>query len=656
MNFPCGWEILLSLWIQVVFVPGIHCKDGTVSHLSREDLLLFKDEQDPKCFTRTEEDFTCFIETQDNRTYDILYKFDIEEKRCDMSVQRTDEGTFLHICSFPDSDVFLYEGIHLKVVERNTNTNNNTNTNTNTTLCSRTVSVEDHLLLDPPFNVSLHQNDQAGQLQVSWHTKMPKYCEDKVHYMIRYSSKGLGEKTKEGKGKWDDTVVTLVPGEEVEVQVTVKCAFNEDAGHWSRWSSPVQAVAPQSADDIYLLCFTSDLQNIICQWNGSRNSVENEYKLFYRMSSSGPLGWTEWTQCPADRQFTDRCSFHGDESRKVRVKLSNTPAPLSRTFFTQEFTLNKSIKTSPPAHLSGALNQDKLCLKWQAPLLSLSAHLQYEVGYQIRGGEAWMTVSLKGPEPDTCIAVPSGSQYSVKVRAKPHGSIYSGPWSDWSDVLTGVTPTDKGTWLLLCIPVMMMITAIILISLFSTYLRKLKLYFWPPVPNLDKVLQSFLTEINTQKWDPPVSVKECSDDTTASVVEVMSEDDISDLGKPLEESSQVLLAEGSCSSREQVKGSPGTRPETFPDYVTLNRDSVILCPKGNKYVYEQVGEKRDPEVSGELLQTHHCTDTSVYVQPCVPVDFLNHSYLPLAESADKFDCMITAARGPGNLYTNFPCS
>ncbi|KAM7388149.1 hypothetical protein PAMP_024347 [Pampus punctatissimus] len=605
-----------------------------------------KDEQDPKCFTQTEEDFTCFIETQDNRTYDILYNFDIEEKRCHMSVQRTDEGTFLHICSFPDSDVFWYVGIYLKVVERNTNT----------TLCSRTVFVEDHLILDPPFNVSLHQNDQAGQLQVSWHTKVSKYCEDKVQYMIRYSSKGLGEKTKEGKKKWDDTLVTLVPGEEVQVQVTVKCASNEDTGHWSRWSSPVQAVAPQSADDIYLLCYTSDLQNIICQWNGSRHSVQNEYKLFYKMSSSGALGWTEWAECPADREFTTRCSFHGDESRKVRVKLSNTPAPLSRTFFTQEFTLNKSIKTSPPAHLSGALNEDKLCLKWQAPLLSLSAHLQYEVGYQIRGGEAWMTVSLKGPEPDTCIAVPLGIQYSVKVRAKPHGSIYSGHWSDWSDVLTGVTPTDKVTWLLLCIPVMMMITAIILISLFSTYLRKLKQYFWPPVPNLDKVLQSFLTEINRQKWDPPVTVKQCSEDTTASVVEVMSEDDMSDLGKPLEESTQVLLAEGTYSSREQAKGSPGTRPETFPDYVTLNRDSVILFPKGNKYVYEQVGEKRESEVSGELLQTHHCTDMSVYVQPCLPSDFLNHSYLPLAEPADKFNRMIIAARVPGNLYTNFPCS
>lgn len=29
---------------------------------------------------------------------------------------------------------------------------------------------------------------------------------------------------------------------------------------------------------------------------------------------------------------------------------------------------------------------------------------------------------------------------------------------------------------------------------------KLKLYFWPPVPNLDKVLQGYLVEMKGQGW------------------------------------------------------------------------------------------------------------------------------------------------------------
>lgn len=52
-------------------------------------------------------------------------------------------------------------------------------------------------------------------------------------------------------------------------------------------------------------------------------------------------------------------------------------------------------------------------------------------------------VSLKGPETGICVDVPLGSQYSVKIRAKPIGTIYSGHWSDWSDVLTGDTPADR---------------------------------------------------------------------------------------------------------------------------------------------------------------------------------------------------------------------
>lgn len=55
------------------------------------------------------------------------------------------------------------------------------------------------------------------------------------------------------------------------------------------------------------------------------------------------------------------------------------------------------------------------------------------------------TVFLKGPETGACLEVPTGSQYSVKIRAKPNGFIYSGHWSDWSDVLTGETPADAGT-------------------------------------------------------------------------------------------------------------------------------------------------------------------------------------------------------------------
>lgn len=47
------------------------------------------------------------------------------------------------------------------------------------------------------------------------------------------------------------------------------------------------------------------------------------------------------------------------------------------------------VRASPPSHLSRGWRRNKLCLKWEAPLPILFAHLQYEVCYQIRGTDAW---------------------------------------------------------------------------------------------------------------------------------------------------------------------------------------------------------------------------------------------------------------------------
>lgn len=47
------------------------------------------------------------------------------------------------------------------------------------------------------------------------------------------------------------------------------------------------------------------------------------------------------------------------------------------------------VRTFPPSHLSRGWRRNNLCLKWEAPLPILFAHLQYEVCYQIRGTDAW---------------------------------------------------------------------------------------------------------------------------------------------------------------------------------------------------------------------------------------------------------------------------
>lgn len=158
--------------------------------------------------------------------------------------------------------------------------------------------------------------------------------------------------------------------------------------------------------------------------------------------------WSDWAECRTEGNVTDLCRFRGHGSGEFKVKLCSDPSRLSRTFYTPTLTMNKigkrvcfsspfmdfrslfwsywlnnctfltgtvryldrhchmngtagacvlkilvfcfKVKTSPPSQRSRWWKRNKLCLKWDAPLPTLYAHLQYEVCYQIRGTDAVM--------------------------------------------------------------------------------------------------------------------------------------------------------------------------------------------------------------------------------------------------------------------------
>ncbi|XP_041704509.2 thrombopoietin receptor [Coregonus clupeaformis] len=626
----CVWLWTTACWVDVL---GQGTRAGAVPHLSNKDVLLLADDADPKCFTRTQYDFTCFWETPGNNSYDFFYSNDDgEEKRCNLTLQRTEErGAVLHVCSFPPSDVFLFIFTHIRVLE----------SSSNYTLYARTVSVEDQVLLDPPVNVSLHPTGQTGQFQVAWHT--PREWENNMQYGIRYSSQSLRERTELIKPVRSPihSLVSLAPGEVVSVQLRVKpigYSEKETSGHWSDWSVPKTAMVPQSAADISLLCHTSDLQNITCQWNGQAYR-DDTYTIYYTLGPSESEGWRECTQ---NENTSYHCSFHGAESSEIRVKLSAGPATSRRTFYTEPFRLNNSIQTAPPGRLRGQWEGGRLRLKWDIPLLALSVHLMYQLCYQPREETVWKLVTLQGPETSSCLDIQTGVQYYIQVRARPNGSVYAGYWSDWSPRLTVDTPSDLGA-LIPCIPLMMLIVSVVFISMFSRYLTKLKQYLWPPVPNLDKVLHGFLTDINGQN-DPPFNIKQCSEETPACVVEIMSEREAPGRGMLPREFSLLLSPEQDTSGGEE-ESPPTLFLEVSPDYVTLTTDDVIPRLRGNEYVYDgEVGaESQSLGVGGEevLQERCHCsfTRSSSFPSSSSITDILNRSYLLLAEQPIKrLDC------------------
>ncbi|XP_072294160.1 thrombopoietin receptor [Eucyclogobius newberryi] len=670
-----GW---VALWTLVVFTSGTSRQE--TANLSEEDDLHLKD-QNPTCFTQMldgiAKNFTCFIKTRENSSYDFFYTIDNPPRRtkCEVQVQRSEDGGFVHACTFPQSDIFMFEYIPLEVLDRAQNCS----------LFARTVSVEDNILPEPPSDISITKNEKVGELQVSWKTK----CVFTLYYKIKVSSEYMKEEIQQvcakssnlnflhwpmfksksvvdmftnvtdecsfekGRNKLSETLVGLVPGEDVKVQVSVRCSPSQTTGHWSHWSEHVQAVAPQSAEDISLKCYTQDLVNTLCQWDhGSISNINADYKLFYQMGLSEGQGWTKWTECFPEMNWTGRCGFHGDVHNKLRVKLCSPLAPLNRTFYAEDFKLNNIIKTPAPRQLKQD-EMDKLCVTWECPLPALASHLQYETSYKPSAEKHWMTVSSDGPETAVCLKVSWSGQISVKVRAKPHGEVYSGQWSDWSDVLTGEVPAQSRIlWLIQCSPILLLVFAVIFISLFYKYFRKLKQYFWPPVPNLDKVLQEFLSDLNKHKWDDPATAKHFYAETISSVVEVVSK--VYDPGSEgSSEKSGGLLSSTNTSCSSVGRGNSSLDAELCPDYVALNRNNVIVCSKENSYIYEEHKE----EDTSAVIQQHspHCSEYSLPSDDFLGVsDFLNHSYLLLA--TDNLECKENKQRGRGNIYTNMPCN
>lgn len=131
--------------------------------------------------------------------------------------------------------------------------------------------------------------------------------------------------------------------------------------------------------------------------------------------------------------------------------------------------------------------------------------------------------------------------------------------------------------------------------------------------------------------DPPPLAKQSAEETVPSVVEVLSEDE----DKPPEASVLLLLpVDRRPTGRQQLDGSPGT--DGFPDYVTLSTDFLIQSPKENPYIYEC-------ETGGRMAKAESCRERS---------DFVNRSYVPVAEPADTSDFKSAAGEVSGNLYSN----
>ncbi|XP_061095724.1 thrombopoietin receptor [Conger conger] len=625
------WKIYIWTQAQICFGSGLGSVSGSISQLSKKDIVLLAADEDPKCFTRTQYELTCFWEESNNKSYNFFYSIEDEEKLCSLTQQKLENTTVVHVCSFPSEDVYLFIVIDIRVVE----------TSTNITIYHRNISVEDQVLLYPPTNVSLYVTEEAGQLQVTW--SMPAEWRERVLYELKYSSSSLEQKTEPVKSTKSLVyrLNSVVPGKVCNVQMRVIPDGYGFRGHWSDWSHPTMAMVPQSAGDIDLVCHTSDLHNIQCQWNEQTSGESSNYKLFYKLCPRTSGHWRECTR----RETATQCVFPGEESGAICVNIADR-GPHARLFYSKPFRMNDSVKTGPPRKLRAETEGGRLCLQWDPPLHDLSRFLMYEIRYCLQGECQWKLVTLQSSETNTCLDFQAGSQYAMQIRAKPDESTYSGFWSDWSSTLKVNVPSNIATVLVACVPFVVFFIPVLLFATFSKHFRKMKQHLWPPVPNLDKVMEGFLTHINQNCQNPSFNIKQCYDDTITSVVEIVSEKETMLSEKIQREPVTKCLSDPESDEGETAEERVEIL-ESSQDYVTLNSESLTPCLWGNEYVYDQ---RKTLSTGEEVLQMRcHCSSAMTSSFPS-STDIFNQSYLLL--SGQPKAPLLKKTAGATNQYTN----
>ncbi|XP_041133456.1 thrombopoietin receptor isoform X1 [Polyodon spathula] len=611
----------------------------------REVIALLADDKDPKCFTRVDRDLTCFWKDSSNTSYDFYYEYEgeEEEKKCTLTHQSVDPATVLHVCSFPPEDVYLFVQAHIKVTE----------SGTNNTVHERVLNVENQVLLDPPTDVSVSLNGKPRQLTVRWTAPRPGNLE----YKIRYSSDKVQEVVSKA-GLLVHTLYELSPGEKYYIAVRAKPDGSSRDGFWSAWSQAASAVVPRPADEIHLNCFTPDLQSVICNWNSEEMEKDTQYTLYYQ-SRNG-----DWEVCDHS-DITNTCTFQGWNSSDIIVTVNASSRHQNHTFYKEPISMNHMVLTAPPKHLAGEVNDGKLSLQWEPAVAELAEHMVYQVRYSLDNHSGWKHITLESPEPRALLDVQAGSQYHIQIKTKPNGDTYRGSWSKWSHTFTVAVPLQLGLLLIGFVPLVLILTAVVIMATFSKFFSKIKQHLWPPVPDLDRVLENFLTEIN-KGWQPmqPFNEKLCEEDVLPTVVEIVSEEETSNSTKS---QGDDVDSPSPALGRDRLSLS-----EEKPPLETASQGYVVLDPEHDVTGYEKEGKMDsyrpvslhcqpcsfpDSSVHGShvlpqpLSWYSHLASQSLHLHPPHSADISNHSYLLLADSESKIQVDLQLS-GEANLYAN----
>ncbi|XP_067846108.1 thrombopoietin receptor [Heptranchias perlo] len=575
------WAVWILFWggVYVNTIMSISVENKTFLREDFTSLVLQPEEL--KCFTRMLDDLTCFWDDSEetNSTYTFFYSIEQRiQEQCHTTSYMVLRNTMRHVCVIPAEDIVLFQPFIIELSESFSNVSK----------IRQHVSIESVVLLDPPSNVVVYLNGNPYQLRIGWVPPRNPDINEFLIYEISYWKDNSGPasaKTETVNTKQQYDLQDLKAGIRYMVRLRTKPDGISFDGFWSAWSETVSAVTPYSSGEINLRCSTSDLHFITCQWKVNKTEPSALYSLYYQTRE------VEWKLCSNQRNATtgDAITYHcmiaTSEVNKTVIIINASYPHHIQTFYKKPFRTENVVRPDPPRIVKTdiSLSGGKLRLFWEPPIRKLLGQMIYQIRYSEENGTGWKTLLTQKPLHSEVLDLPHSKTYYMQLRAKPNGVTYRGYWSSWSDTFTATIPGPTNP---IAVSLVVGVALLLAIALFVSHLifpnvySNMKKKLWPQIPNLERLLEGYLTDF--QKYSQPLQPtcdKLVDDELLPSVLEIISEVKENDSTKSLEKQEEA------CQKRHFSESSNSKQHRVSLDGGMSNHETESSNNSSQNYIF-----------------------------------------------------------------------
>ncbi|CAN2390565.1 hypothetical protein PRIEUP_LOCUS602 [Pristimantis euphronides] len=293
----------------------------------------------------------------------------------------------------------------------------------------------------------------------------------------------------------------------------------------------------------------------------------------------GQESTSTWRPCK-DSARSCHCVFpaRNDSSIFVNLNVSHVEGKQG-LYYHKPFWINHVVLPPTPELHVQLLPSNQLAFNWSSPIPGLGKHMLYQIRFSTDNEKYWTTLQVPTGVHTMAISMVSGKSYVLQIRARPNQEEIQGFWSEWSARVTTEYPSSNVwvTSVVVMSSLLVLAAGLSLPCIFPSLYRQLKEMLCPPLPNLHRVLDTFLAEIQKQyQPDSTPYEKPQEEAVQTSCLEILCELTVTNEGQPVSRDYVQL----SPPSYQNVEYWPNLEPlELNPD---LGTDNQLPCGLTNQ--------------------------------------------------------------------------